>query len=109
MYTVDLHLKNETTQTALYNLKEAISLAKRTKEHILCLIVGYGSTGGTHKIKTAVLKDLEEFKQKNQIKDYIEGSDLDIFNLKYQTLKGREWIDTECLKRKNKGEILVIL
>lgn len=109
MFTRDLHLKNETVQTALYNLKETILLARNTKEHVVCLIVGYGSTGGTHKIKTAVLVQLEELKNKHQIKDYIEGNDLDIFNPRYQMLKGKEWLDKEALQRKNKGEIFVLL
>lgn len=106
MYTVDLHLKNETVDTACYNLLESIKLARTSKERVLCLIVGYGSTGGTHKIKTAILVRLEELKNKNQVKDFIEGNEIDIFNPKYLSLKGREFIPKEDY---NKGEIIVIL
>ncbi len=60
MFTVDLHLKKETISTALYNLKEQIKLARATKEKIICFIVGYGSTGGSHKIRNAVLEQLKE-------------------------------------------------
>lgn len=109
MYTADLHCKGETVDTALYNLKQAFILARRSKEKTVCLIVGYGSTGGTHKIKTAVLYELERLAAQKQIKDYILGAELDIFNPKYQTLNGREWIDEACLKRKNPGEVIVIL
>ncbi len=109
MYTVDLHQKFETVQTAESNLLVQIKLARKTKEKALCLIVGYGSSGGTHKIRTAILQALEDLSEKHQIKDFIIGSDLDIFNPKYQTLKGKEWIEKDCLRRKNKGEIIVIL
>ena len=109
MYTVDLHPKGATVEDALYNLKIAIKQARGSKDKTLCLIVGYGSTGGTHKIKTNVLLELEELKKKNQIKDFILGSEVDIFSVKYQTLKGKELIDKECFKRRNPGEIIVIL
>lgn len=106
MYTVDLHLKNETVETACYNLMENIKLARSSKERVLCLIVGYGSTGGTHKIKTAVLERLAELKEKNQVKGFIEGNEIDIFNPKYLSLKGRESIPKGNY---NKGQIIVIL
>ncbi|MDE5547233.1 MAG: hypothetical protein K2M84_04825 [Anaeroplasmataceae bacterium] len=106
MYTVDLHLKNETVETACYNLMEIIKLARSSKERVLCLIVGYGSTGGTHKIKTAVLNRLTELKEKNQIKGFLEGNEVDMFNPKYQSLKGHELIPKRTY---NKGEIIVIL
>ena len=109
MFTVDLHLKKETISTALYNLKEQIKLARATKEKIICFIVGYGSTGGSHKIRNAVLEQLKELKDKNQIKDYILGSNIDIFNEKFQNLKGKELLDEDYKKRKNPGEVIVIL
>lgn len=109
MFTMDLHQKKETVVSALYNLKEGIRMARTSKEHIVCFIVGYGSTGGTHKIKTAVLEELQKMKEKSQIRDFIIGSEVDIFSIKYQQLRGKELLDEECKKRKNPGEILVIL
>ena len=44
---------------------------------ILCLITGYGSKGGTHKIRTAILERLEEYKNSNRIKAFILGGDID--------------------------------
>lgn len=109
MYTVDLHQKNETVQTAAYNLNESIKLARKSRDHVICFIVGYGSTGGTHKIKSRVLELLEELKNKNQIKDYIAGNEMYIFNSKYLNLKGREVLDREKIHSSNPGQIFVIL
>ena len=109
MYTVDLHLKKETVDSAISNLYSSIKLVRKTKERVLCLIVGYGSTGGTHKIKTAVENELNQLKSKNQIKGYINGNELDIFNVKYQTLKNKELIPKDVFNKKNSGEIIVIL
>ncbi len=109
MYTIDLHLKNETVTTAIFNLRIAIKLARKSKDKVLCLIVGYGSTGGTHKIKSGILAELKNLEESKQIKGYIVGLELDIFNVKYQKLRGKEFIDQDCFKRKNPGEIIVIL
>ncbi len=109
MYTVDLHLKNETVEHAKYNLKHTIQLARKTREKLICLIVGYGSTGGTHKIKTAILEELEDLLAKHQIKDFIVGSEIDISNPKYLNFKGRDLLDKDAFNRKNPGEVIVYL
>ncbi len=109
MYTVDLHLKKETVESALFNLNQGIQIMRKSKEHVGCFIVGYGSSGGSHKIKTAVLEELEKKYSSHQIKGYLIGSEVDIFNVKYQQLKGKEWIPEEVKKRKNPGEIIVII
>lgn len=109
MYVVDLHQKNENTEASIYNLFEAIKLARRTKEKIVCAIVGYGSTGGSHKIKNAVMNELLNLKAKKQIKEFIIGNEIDMFNDNYQKLKHKNLIPLECKKRKNPGEVIIIL
>ena len=109
MYTIDLHLKKESVQSAIYNLHEAIKLARRTKERVICLIVGYGSTGGTHKIKSSILIELDDMKSKNQIREYIIGSDIDIFNINYQNFKNKNLLDKKLFTQKNPGQIIVIV
>ena len=109
MYTVDLHQKDATVSSAIENMKQSLKLCRHTKEKVVCFIVGYGSTGGTHKIKTAILEELDKLMQAHQIKGFILGSEIDIFNPKYQNLKGREYLDKECHNRKNPGEVIVTL
>lgn len=109
MYTVDLHPKDATVSSAIENLKQSLKLCRQTKEKVACFIVGYGSTGGTHKIKTAILEELDQLLQAHQIKGFIIGSEIDIFNPKYQNLKGREYLDKECQRRQNPGEVFVTL
>lgn len=109
MYTCDLHLKGETTLSAKYNLEQAIKICKKTKDRVLCVIVGYGSSGGSSKIKNTILDELEEKKKSNVIKEYISGNELDMFNVKYMELKYKDLIPIECKKRLNPGEIIIIL
>lgn len=75
MFTVDIHKYNKSVDNAIYELKEAIALGKRDKDHLVKVITGYGSSGGTHKIKTKVLVYLDE-NLGHGIKDYISGDDL---------------------------------
>ena len=109
MLTRDIHSNKETVETAIYDLGVSIKLAKKSKEKVLCLIVGYGSKGTAHKIQTAVLEELEEYKIKNQIKEYIRGNELDIFNLNYQKLKFAHLIPENEKKEKNYGKIFIIV
>ena len=56
MLTRDIHSNNETVSVALYELKVSIDLTRHDRDKLLCLITGYGSSGKTHKIKTAIRK-----------------------------------------------------
>lgn len=109
MITIDIHSNHETVGDAISMLDGAIKLGRKEKDKIVCLIVGYGSKGTAHKIRSAVLEKLIEYKEKRFIKDYICGSDLDIFNLNYQKFIGKEKIGEEEKKKKNPGAIYLSL
>ena len=108
MYTIDIHYDGATTNSTRYNIEQAISIARRDKDKLLCLIVGRGK-GGTHKIKTEAQNILLEFKCQNKIKDYILGSDLDLFSPVYLKFKYRDKIPDLEKKKMNSGAIYVIL
>jgi hypothetical protein len=108
MYTVDIHYAGATKLSAKYNIDESIKIARREKDKLLCLIVGRGN-GGTHKIKTETINILSEYKNENKIKDFICGSDLDLFSSIYLNFKFKERIPELEKKKKNPGAIYVIL
>lgn len=109
MLTRDIHANKETVATAIYDLAQSIKLARSMKERVLCIIVGYGSKGTAHKIQTAVLEELVKLKEKNQIREYIRGNELDIFNSNYQRLKFSHLIPENEKKEKNYGKIFIIV
>ena len=109
MFTRDLHLKGASVSSALHDLEQTLILARKSKERVVCLIVGYGSSGGTHKIKSAILEELDKKQLKNNIREYIVGSDLDLFNPKYLNMKFKELIPEDVKRKRNPGEIIVIL
>lgn len=104
----DIHSNKERVVDALYDLEQSIKLCKKQQDKVLVLIVGYGSSSGHHKIKTAVLEKLNEYKEKNFIKDFIEGNKIDIFNLEYQKFKYSNLISDEDKAGKNPGIIYII-
>ena len=106
MYSLDIHSNKETVEQALYQLDIAIKLGKREKDKIIELIVGYGSKGGTHKIRTAVIEKLEEYKSNKRIKDYITGDLIDFGAKHIEFLKAApEFYNLK--KTANKGVIYI--
>lgn len=111
MYQIDVHSNHETTRDALYQLDKTIELLRKQKEHVFSVIVGYGSTGGSHKIKTAVIDCLNEKLLKHQVKGFIVGSELDIFNSNYQKLNDfqKKLVLDKLGRTHNPGEIIVFI
>ena len=108
MRSRDIHYGMPTVANALDHLDLFLKETKRT-ERIVEVITGYGSTGGSSKIKNAVIKRLEEYKEKNYIKDFICGDELDIFNIKYQNFKYRNLLTEDIKRIRNKGAIYIVL
>ena len=109
MRNYDIHNNSQNKDSVKYELDKEIRSTKREKDRLLCLIVGYGSSGGSHKIKNYVIEYLDEYKECGFIKDYIIGSDIDIFNTKYQSFKGKEKIPENVKKEHNPGVIIVLV
>ncbi len=109
MYTCDIHSNKETVNDALYMLDRAIQMARSDKDRLLCLIVGYGSKSGHHRIKDGVIEKLNDYKSHNRIKDYILGNNLDLFDPIYLSFKYKERIPDSEKRSKNPGAIYIIL
>ena len=108
MYTVDIHKHNETVKDAIKELEVAITFGRKEKDRILCVVVGYGSTSGHQRIKTSVIEYLDE-KIGKGIKDYLIGSEVDIFNPRYQKCKFGSKLPKEAFWDKNPGIIYIFL
>lgn len=108
MYTVDIHYNGATRLSTKHNIDQSIIIARRQPDKLLCLIVGRGN-GGTHKIKTESLNILAEYKTQNKIKDYICGSDLEMFSSTFINFKYKDRIPLSEKTKHNAGAIYVIL
>ena len=108
MLSRDIHYGKPTVINALEHLDIFLNEVKRS-EKIVEVITGYGSTGGSSKIKNAVIERLEELKLQKYIKDFICGNELDIFNKKYQNFKYLSLIPDSVKKIRNSGAIYIVL
>lgn len=108
MLSRDIHYGKPTVYNAIQHLDVFLKSVKRS-ESIVEVITGYGSSGGSSKIKNAVINKLEEYKENKYIKDYICGNELDIFNKKYQDFKYKHLIPDDYKRRCNPGAIYIIL
>lgn len=108
MVSRDIHYGKPTVVNALEHLEIFLKDVKRS-EKIVEVITGYGSSGGSSKIKNAVITRLEELKESNYIKDFICGNELDIFNKKYQDFKYKILLPKEVKRIQNKGAIYIVL
>ena len=62
-----------TVQEALFRLERELHLARDQGPKLIKLIHGYGSTGSGGEIRMAVQKQLQEGKERREIRDYIFG------------------------------------
>lgn len=108
MVSRDIHYGKPTVSNALEHLKIFLKEMKK-EEKIVEVITGYGSSGGSSKIKNACINYLNEMKEINYIKDFICGNELDIFNPKYQNFKYRNLLTLEVKKMQNPGAIYIVL
>lgn len=98
-----------TVSSALYELNVFLKYSKQHKRKVVGLITGYGASGKTHKIKTAVLEVLSDLKEKKYLKDFLKGEDVDLFNASFLQFPYRHLLDEDIKRRPNKGAIYVIL
>ena len=107
MYTIDLH--NSTTYSAIANLDKYLSFGRKEKDRLIKFITGYGKSNGSHKIKTALLNKLEEYKLIKKIKDYLDGSNNDMFKEQYHKFLGKNVIPEDERTKANSGIIYVFV
>ena len=108
MLSRDIHYGKPSVINAIEHLELFLKSAKRS-EKIVEVITGYGSTGKTHKIKSAVIDYLDELKQKKYIKDFIWGNELDIFCSKYQKFPYKNLIPEIEKQSLNRGKVFIVL
>jgi hypothetical protein len=77
MIEIDIKSDMPIVDEALFQLKEELNYYK-SKQKIVKVIHGYGSSGTGGAIKKAVHQTLKQMKQQKWIKDYIPGEGFDL-------------------------------
>lgn len=76
---INLEDEKPTVAQAMARLKLELHLAKRQNIWVLKMIHGFGSTGNGGKIRVAVRKELASLQKRGQIRYFIPGENLTIF------------------------------
>lgn len=110
MIEVDIHNNYPVVKDALSHLEDELTYYK-LKTKVLKIIVGYGSKGGTHKIKNASIEYLKKAKDKHEIKDFILCEKLGLGSQTFQQLKPeyQKLIPSSERKEANEGAIIIFL
>ena len=80
IYEVNLEQGRPTVDTAIKYLEHALSRAKAYGYPAIKLIHGYGSSGSGGKIKTAVHRELNRYKNAGKIREFAAGENFSPFD-----------------------------
>lgn len=69
----DLHAHGARVDEALARLERIISAARGSGPKLFAVVVGYGSSGGTSRIKDGVLAACRKYLRQNHIRGYLDG------------------------------------
>ena len=80
IHEVNLEQGYPTVDMALKYFEHGLSRAKAYGYPMVKLIHGYGSSGGSSKIKTAVRKELDRYKNAGKIREFAAGENFSPFD-----------------------------
>lgn len=69
----DLHSRGMCVDDAMSELDRLISRARNGGVRVFAVVTGYGSSGGTCRIKSSVLAACRKYKKQNHIRGFLDG------------------------------------
>lgn len=103
----DLHPRGMHVDGALAALERIIS-QERGREGVFAVVTGYGSSGGTRLIKTAVLEACEQYRRLNHIRGYLDGEAAgDIFSPQALAFPDLHALPPHCKRSPNPGVVYI--
>lgn len=69
----DLHPRGARVDDALAMFGRIVAEARSSGTHVFAVVTGYGSSGGTSRIKESVLARCRRFKTQNHIRGFLDG------------------------------------
>ena len=104
----DLHPCGARVDDALAQLNRIVSSARGGGADVFAVITGYGSSGGTSRIKSAVLAACRKYVRQNHIRGYLDGECAgDIFSPQYLSFPDAGLIPVFYKRFPNPGLVFV--
>lgn len=104
----DLHERGMRVDDALSKLERIISAARGGGPKLFAVVTGYGSSGGTSKIKSAVIAACRKYRRQNHIRGYLDGEKAgDMFSPEFLAFPNAAAIPAEYHRTANPGIVII--
>ena len=104
----DIHAWGTTVDDALAQLNRIVSSARGGGPSVFAVITGYGSSGGTSMIKSAVLSACRRYLRQRHITGFLDGEYAgDIFSTQYQSFPAAARIPVSYKRSPNPGIVFI--
>ena len=104
----DLHLRGATVDDALAQLDRIVSASRSGNPSVFAVITGYGSSGGTAMIKSAVLAACRRYLRQRHIRGFLDGEYAgDIFSPQYQAFPSADRVPVAYKRSPNPGLVFI--
>jgi len=104
----DLHPRGMRVDDALARLERIVSSERARGGGVFALVTGYGSSGGTSLIKSAVLAALGKYARQNHIRGFLDGEYAwDMFSPQYLAFRDASKIPIFYKRFPNPGMVFV--
>ena len=104
----DIHARGTTVDDALAQLERIVSAARGGGPSVFAVITGYGSSGGTSMIKSAVIAACRRYLRQRHITGFLDGEYAgDIFSPQYQSFPAADRIPVSYKRSPNPGIVFI--
>ena len=104
----DLHPSGARVDDALAQLNRIVSSARGGGASVFAVITGYGSSGGTAMIKSAVLAACRRYVRQRHIRGFLDGEYAgDIFSAQYQAFPEASRVPVRYKRTPNPGIVFI--
>lgn len=104
----DLHGRGMKVDDALAKFERIVSCSRGGGPKLFAVVTGYGSSGGTSRIKAAVLSVCRAYRRQNHIRGFLDGEFAgDIFSEQFLSFPGAASIPARYHRSPNPGIVFI--
>ena len=104
----DLHAQGMRVDDATSELERLVSRARANGTRVFGVVTGYGSSGGTSRIKSAVLAACRKYVKQNHIRGFLDGEHAgDIFSKQFLSFPDTGAIPVAYKRSPNPGIVFI--
>ena len=104
----DIHARGMTVDDALAQLDRIVSASRGGGSPVFAVITGYGSSGVTAMIKSAVISACRRYLRQRHITGFLDGEYAgDIFSPQYQSFRAADRIPVSYKRSPNPGLVFI--